>query len=120
MRAITSSISAKSVTDQEGGGNMNMREIHEHVHGMINADVVDVDIKLVPTLFSAYPEEQVQMQMAVAVMGMDNDMRYFSFSMKSGYVVWDDDERVKVTLDYMISYMARKIGMMITQGKEAA
>jgi len=98
---------------------MNMREMHKYVHDMVNTDVVNVDIKLVPTLFSAYPEEQVQMRMAVCVNDKEMDLKYYDLSMKSGYVVWDDDERVKAMLEYMVAYMTRKMGTMIIQGKEA-
>lgn len=99
---------------------MNMREIHEYVHGMVNADVVNVGLTLVPSIYSSHPDKEmvIQMQMHVSVMGLDRDLRYFDFSMKSHEVIWDDDHEIKEMLKHMVSYMTRKMGNMIMRGKE--
>ena len=118
-REASSNISVWNVTDQEGGGKMNMKEIHEHVHGMVNTDVVRVGLTLVPSIYSHHPDKEmvIQMQMHVSIMGLDRDLKYFDFSLKSGPVIWDDDYEIKELLKHMVIYMTRKMGIMIIQGK---
>ena len=104
---------------------MNMREMHEYVHGMVNTDVVDVKLKLVPCMYSSEPDKDmhVQMQMSVAVQRSDfslrreRDLEYFDFSLKSGPVIWRDDYEIKDMLKHMVIYMTRKMGIMIIQGR---
>ena len=115
--ADSSSISALNATDQEGGGNMNMKEMHEYVHGMVNTDVVDVKLTLVPSLYTHDKAEIIQMQMYVAIMGLDRDLKYYDLSLKSPEVIWHDDYEIKELLKHMVIYMTRKMGIMIIQGK---
>ena len=96
---------------------MNMQEMYEYVHGMVNTDVVDVKLTLVPSLYTHDKAEMIQMQMSVAVMGTDRDLKYYDLSMKSGSVVWHDDYEIKELLKHMVIYMTRKMGIMIVQGK---
>ena len=99
---------------------MNMREMHEYVHGMVNTDVVKVGLALVPTIYSpgADKEMVIQMQMSVVCAGEEMDLKYFDLSMKSAAVAWHDEDEIKKLLKYMVIYMTRKMGIMIIQGKE--
>ena len=84
---------------------------------MVNTDVVNVEMTLVPDKYAFDKAEVIQMQMAVSVLGSDRDLEYFEFSMRSGSVIWHDDHEIKLLLDHMVSYMTRKIGNMIMRGK---
>ena len=114
-RAASSNISVMNVTGQEES--MNMQEMHEYVHGMVNTDAVDVKLTLVPSLYTHDKAEIVQMQMHVAIMGLDRDLKYYDLSLKSPEVIWHDDYEIKELLKHMVIYMTRKMGIMIIQGK---